>query len=73
MRIVPAIRSEIRRVAYKRVGDPGYSHRPAPGPEALTPEEIAQWIARDPELRGQLSRRMARALCFIDSFRPPPP
>jgi len=73
MRIRPApyITRPIRPCTYKQPGDPGYSHRPAPGQESVTEEEMAHFLAVHPEwdhLRGY--PRVLRALTYIARFGP---
>jgi hypothetical protein len=48
---------------------PDLAHRCA-GPEAVSDEIMAAWIACDPFVRGGLSARTVRAICFIETFAP---
>jgi hypothetical protein len=43
---------------------------PAPGPEALSEEEVKAWVAEDAFIRGGLSMKTARALAFVATFEP---
>jgi hypothetical protein len=49
---------------------PALAH-PTPGPEAITDEALAEWIAADEFVRSGLQPKTARALMFIESFRGP--
>ena len=56
------------RYVYPRAR-PELAH-PCPGPEAITDDQIKEWLAEDPFVRGGLSPQTARALTFIATFAP---
>ena len=43
---------------------------PAPGPEALSEEEVKAWVEGDVFVRSGLSPRTQRAMAFIHAFAP---
>jgi hypothetical protein len=43
---------------------------PAPGPEALSEEEVKAWVAADPFVRSGLAPKTQRAMAFIATFAP---
>jgi hypothetical protein len=43
---------------------------PAPGPEALSEEDVKAWVQGDPFVRGGLAPKTQRAMAFIATFAP---
>ena len=43
---------------------------PAPGPEALSEEEVKAWVAEDVFVRSGLRPETQRAMAFIETFAP---
>lgn len=43
---------------------------PAPGPEAITEEQMKAYVAADPFVRGGLQPATVRALCHLETFAP---
>lgn len=42
---------------------------PAPGPEALSEEDVKAWVERHPFVRGGLAHKTQAALTYLETFR----